>query len=236
MTSTRSALDADWLGVCRRAVAGLEEILAEAPSTRERAEETGTRGSGGDRTLVIDRAAEAVVFEELDALHQIRATASASCPRSGARSTTATLGVVVIIDPIDGSLNAKRRISHYAISIAVADGPTMADVAFGFVYDFGPARGVVGPARRGRLAERHAARSRRCPSAAARDGRTRGARDRVGRPALGVGVDRRAGGERLPAARAGDDRLDRCARSRPPGSTGWSRCGAPAASTPPPAS
>ena len=44
----------------------------------------------------------------------------------------------VIIDPIDGSLNAKRGISHYALSIAVADGQTMADVAFGFVHDFGP--------------------------------------------------------------------------------------------------
>jgi myo-inositol-1(or 4)-monophosphatase len=45
---------------------------------------------------------------------------------------------MVIIDPIDGSLNAKRRISHYALSIAVAEGTTMADVVFGFVYDFGP--------------------------------------------------------------------------------------------------
>jgi myo-inositol-1(or 4)-monophosphatase len=45
--------------------------------------------------------------------------------------------VLVIIDPIDGSLNAKRRASHYALSVAVADGDTMADVAFGFVHDFG---------------------------------------------------------------------------------------------------
>jgi myo-inositol-1(or 4)-monophosphatase len=146
MTSIRSALDADWLGVCRRAVAGLEEILTDAPSTQERAEETGTRGSGGDRTLVIDRAAEAVVFEELDALHQLG---------HGFRVVSEEQGevdygdprVVVIIDPIDGSLNAKRRISHYAISIAVADGPTMADVAFGYVYDFGP--GEEWSARRG---------------------------------------------------------------------------------------
>ena len=28
--------------------------------------------------------------------------------------------------------------THFALSIAVADGPTMADVHFGFVYDFGP--------------------------------------------------------------------------------------------------
>jgi myo-inositol-1(or 4)-monophosphatase len=47
--------------------------------------------------------------------------------------------VRVIIDPIDGSLNAKRRASHYALSVAVADGETMADVAFGFVHDFGSA-------------------------------------------------------------------------------------------------
>ena len=44
----------------------------------------------------------------------------------------------VVIDPLDGSLNAKRGMTHYALSIAVADGPTMADVVFGYVYDFGP--------------------------------------------------------------------------------------------------
>ncbi len=43
----------------------------------------------------------------------------------------------MIIDPIDGSLNAKRGALHYALSIAVADGPDAADVAFGFVHDFG---------------------------------------------------------------------------------------------------
>ena len=46
--------------------------------------------------------------------------------------------MIVIVDPIDGSMNAKRGLPHHSISIAVADGPTMADVRFGFVYDFGP--------------------------------------------------------------------------------------------------
>ena len=68
MDSTRTALDADWLGACRRAVTGLEAVLAQAPSTAERVVETGTRGSGGDRTLVIDSSAEAVVLAELDAI------------------------------------------------------------------------------------------------------------------------------------------------------------------------
>jgi myo-inositol-1(or 4)-monophosphatase len=137
MTSTRSALHADWLAVCRRAVAGLEDILTDSPSTQERAEETGTRGSGGDRTLVIDRSAESVVLAELDSLREDGYGFRVVSEEKG-EVDYGDPAVIVIIDPIDGSLNAKRRISHYALSIAVADGPTMADVAFGFVYDFGP--------------------------------------------------------------------------------------------------
>jgi myo-inositol-1(or 4)-monophosphatase len=138
MTSIRSALDADWLGVCRRSVAGLEEMLAEAPTTAERAVETGTRGSGGDRTLVIDRQAERVVISQLEELSQVGYRFLAISEERG-EIDYGDRQVRVIIDPIDGSLNTKRGIPHHALSIAVADGDTMADVEFGFVYDFGPA-------------------------------------------------------------------------------------------------
>ena len=136
MTSTRSALDADWLAVCRRAVEGLERMLAAVPTTKERALETGTRGSGGDRTLEIDHGAEQLVFDELDGL---REEGYRFCAVSEERGVIdfGDSGVRVIIDPIDGSLNAKRGVPSYALSIAVADGETMADVAFGFVHDFG---------------------------------------------------------------------------------------------------
>ncbi|MGO9885065.1 MAG: inositol monophosphatase family protein [Solirubrobacteraceae bacterium] len=136
MTSTRTALDADWLGACRRAVAELEHLLAATPDVEDRARETGTRGSGGDRTLVIDSAAEAIVFDELDALS---ADGYRFCAVSEERGVIdyGDPSVRVIIDPIDGSLNAKRGACHYAVSLAVADGPTAADVAFGFVHDFG---------------------------------------------------------------------------------------------------
>jgi myo-inositol-1(or 4)-monophosphatase len=138
MTSTRSALDADWLSVCRRAVAGLERVLSEAPTTSERAVETGSRGSGGDPTLVIDQSAEDLVFAELDRLSGQGHRFLALSEERG-EIDYGDPSVRVIIDPIDGSLNAKRGIPHHALSIAVADGPTMDDVAFGFVYDFGPA-------------------------------------------------------------------------------------------------
>jgi myo-inositol-1(or 4)-monophosphatase len=112
-------------------------MLAAKPTIAERVLETGTRGEGGDRTLKIDAGAEDIVFAELQKLHD-----------AGARFTAVSeeRGVVdfgdpdqlVVIDPIDGSLNAKRGLAHFALSVAVADGPTMADVVFGFVQDFGP--------------------------------------------------------------------------------------------------
>ena len=137
MTSTRSALDADWLTICRRAVTGLERMLAEVPTTKERALETGTRGSGGDRTLEIDQNAEQLVFDQLDGL---RDEGYRFCAVSEERGVIdyGDSDVRVIIDPIDGSLNAKRGVPSYALSVAVADGATMADVVFGFVHDFGP--------------------------------------------------------------------------------------------------
>jgi len=138
MTSTRSALDADWLAVCRRAVEGLSEMLAEVPTTSERAVETGTRGSGGDRTLVIDRSAESVVLGELEGLREDGYKFLAISEERG-EIDYGDRSVKVIIDPIDGSLNAKRGIPHHALSLAVAGGETMADVEFAFVYDFGPA-------------------------------------------------------------------------------------------------
>ena len=95
-------------------------------------------GAGGDRTLVIDSAAEDVVFTELAALHEQGHDFTAI---SEERGTVAfgdgTSDVRVVIDPIDGSLNAKRLIPTYSLSVAVASGPTMEDVEFGYVYDFG---------------------------------------------------------------------------------------------------
>jgi myo-inositol-1(or 4)-monophosphatase len=136
MMPTGTALDADWLGACRGAVAGLRDVLAAHPRTRQRAVETGDRGEGGDRTLVIDEGAERAVFAQLDALHAAGHRFTAVSEERG-EVAYGDGGVRVVIDPIDGSLNAKRLMPHYALSIAVADGPTMADVAFAYVFDFG---------------------------------------------------------------------------------------------------
>jgi myo-inositol-1(or 4)-monophosphatase len=128
---------ADWLDACRRATAGLRAMLIERPTTRERAEETGSRGEGGDRTLVIDEAAEDLVFAELDKLHAFGRRFVAISEERG-EVDYGDAAVRVVIDPIDGSLNAKRGLPHHCLSVAVAEGDTMADVVFAYVHDLGP--------------------------------------------------------------------------------------------------
>jgi myo-inositol-1(or 4)-monophosphatase len=132
-----TVLEADWLGTCRQAVRGLRDVLAEHPTSRERVVETGTRGEGGDRTLVIDSAVEDVVFAGLERLHE---QGLRFCAISEERGVVDFGGeaVRVVIDPIDGSLNAKRGLPNVAISIAVAGGDTMGDVEFAYVFDLGP--------------------------------------------------------------------------------------------------
>lgn len=137
MDARSDALEADWLGACRRAGEGVRALLRSRPTSAERVLETGTMGEGGDRTLLIDDEAEAVVFAELDRLYAEGLRFSAVSEERGAVSYGDDR-VLVVIDPIDGSLNAKRGLRHHALSIAVADGPTMADVRFGYVLDFGP--------------------------------------------------------------------------------------------------
>jgi myo-inositol-1(or 4)-monophosphatase len=140
----------DWLAACRRAVDQVRTMLEARPTIAERVKETGTRGEGGDRTLEIDEAAEDVIFAELQALHDAGARFSAVSEERGLVDFGSE-DVRVVIDPIDGSVNAKRGLPHFALSVAVAHGPTMADVVFGFVRDFGPEEEWV--ARRGHGAE-----------------------------------------------------------------------------------
>jgi myo-inositol-1(or 4)-monophosphatase len=127
----------DWLGAARRAAQATSSMLAKRPTIAERVQETGSRGEGGDRTLKIDEAAERAVFEELDALHAGGARFTVVSEERG-EVDYGDPDVLVIVDPIDGSLNAKRGMPHHALSIAVAEGPTMADVVFGYVHDLGP--------------------------------------------------------------------------------------------------
>jgi myo-inositol-1(or 4)-monophosphatase len=119
----------DWLVLCREAVEDVRRVLAELPTRAEREPIIGT-GMGGDETTAVDAAAERAVLARFEGLDDVTIV-SEEAGRLGEGS------VHVVIDPIDGSLNAKRGIGFFSLSIAVASGPTMGDVDFGFVHDFG---------------------------------------------------------------------------------------------------
>ena len=146
MRARPEALAADWIGACRRATGEVRRILSDHPTSQSRVEETGTTGEGGDQTLVIDEQAEDAIFGELERLHDRGARFSALSEERG-RVDFGSQDVLVVIDPIDGSMNAKRGLTHHAISIGVAAGHTMGDMEFGYVFDFGPDEEWV--ARRG---------------------------------------------------------------------------------------
>jgi myo-inositol-1(or 4)-monophosphatase len=121
----------DWLTVCRRAVDGVRAELARFPEPADRAVPTG-RGEGGDIALVIDRAAEDAIFRELEALDlpiTVISEERGHVDLNGGGPTR------VVVDPIDGSRNAKRGIPAYSVSIAIASGPTIGDVEFAYVHD-----------------------------------------------------------------------------------------------------
>src|SRR3954454_12213711 len=92
----------DWLGACRRSSAAIRDMLADRPTIAERVKETGTRGEGGDRTLLIDEAVEDVVFAELKKLYNAGARFTAISEERGVVDFDGN-GLRVVIDPIDGS-------------------------------------------------------------------------------------------------------------------------------------
>ena len=106
----------------------MEAILAELPPRERQA--VLRQGEGGDDTTAIDEAAERAILARLDGIADLTVV-SEEVGIFGAGAT------YVVVDPIDGSLNSKRGIPFFSLSIAVADGPAMGDVHFGYVYDFG---------------------------------------------------------------------------------------------------
>jgi myo-inositol-1(or 4)-monophosphatase len=124
---------ADWLKTCRAAVDDVRQVLEELPGRAEREPVVGA-GLGGDETTAIDAAAERAIVKRLrSAGHDFLLISE----ELGEKQIGARSELRVVLDPIDGSLNAKRGIPFFSVSIALARGPTMADVHFGYVYDFG---------------------------------------------------------------------------------------------------
>ena len=123
-----------WLELFQRIGASVRSAVLPLAGT-----EAGRRrfevGAGGDTTMEVDRAAEAAVFAHFEALaREGGETFSVLSEEVGLRSFGAPYPLV-LLDPVDGSLNAKQGIPVFGLMLAVLDGPTVEDTFGGYVLN-----------------------------------------------------------------------------------------------------
>jgi myo-inositol-1(or 4)-monophosphatase len=91
-------------------------------------------GAGGDRTMEVDRAAEAVVFKELVLVAGNGELFSVLSEEAGLRTFGAEYPLI-LVDPVDGSLNAKQGVPVFGLMLAMLDGPSIDDTLAGSVLN-----------------------------------------------------------------------------------------------------
>jgi myo-inositol-1(or 4)-monophosphatase len=162
--SAAESIDADWPAICRRILAAQRELFAEVTGSAARTQYEGI-GEGGDWSLVLDRRCEDIVFAELEQLAAEGASFTAVSEERGEVSFgNPDARARVVIDPIDGSLNVRRTIPSHSLSIAVASDDSMADVDFGYVYDFGAGEEFLAERGKGAMLDGAALRAEPPPS------------------------------------------------------------------------
>ncbi|MDQ6792178.1 MAG: hypothetical protein M3075_16275 [Candidatus Dormibacteraeota bacterium] len=101
--------------------------------TEEGREEIG-RGAGGDRTVELDRRAEAEAVAELSALAERGERFSLLSEEAGLVDMGADFPRV-LLDPVDGSRNAKRGLPMVGAMMALLETPELRGVQAGFVLN-----------------------------------------------------------------------------------------------------
>jgi myo-inositol-1(or 4)-monophosphatase len=127
----------EWLDVFSRLGAGVRRAVLPLAGTEAGRAQLSV-GAGGDTTMELDRAAEGVVFAELESLAQQGEEFSVLSEEAGHRSFGADYPLI-LVDPVDGSLNAKQGVPLFGLMLAVLDGPTVADTYAGLVLNLNTA-------------------------------------------------------------------------------------------------
>jgi myo-inositol-1(or 4)-monophosphatase len=96
---------------------------------------------------VIDRAAEDAIFAEIEGLG---VPVTAVSEERGEVEIAGGSELRIVVDPVDGSLNAKRGLPFACVSIAIASGPRMGDVEVGWVAELDPRLSAGDEPRQGR--------------------------------------------------------------------------------------
>jgi myo-inositol-1(or 4)-monophosphatase len=108
---------------------GLSDILG-----REGGKVSLGRGAGGDRTFPIDKWAEDIIISALDKVHQEGETFTLISEELGVRSFGEGKKTV-LVDPIDGSNNARNGIPFFSTAIALVNGDKLSDLVVASVVN-----------------------------------------------------------------------------------------------------
>jgi len=89
------------------------------------------RGAGGDRTVYLDQLAEQIAVRHLEEAYRSGFRFHLISEELGEREFGGP--DLVLVDPVDGSVNAKQGLPYYAVVLAGASGERIKDVRLGYV-------------------------------------------------------------------------------------------------------
>lgn len=92
------------------------------------------KGAGGDKTFPVDKWAEDIVISALEKAHQGGEAFTLISEELGIRKF-GDGKKVLLVDPIDGSNNAKNGVPFFATSLALLNGDTLATLAVGYIIN-----------------------------------------------------------------------------------------------------
>jgi myo-inositol-1(or 4)-monophosphatase len=128
-------LDGDerrWLSLFRRMGVAGRAAVVDLAGTEAGRTPLG-RGSGGDTTILLDRVTENAILAIL--------SREAPAPYLAVSEESGQVGDLdarwrLLIDPVDGSLNAKRGLDPFSLAVAASRGERIADVSLGYIMDY----------------------------------------------------------------------------------------------------
>ena len=123
----------DWLSVFRDIGSTLRSELPSIMGAEGGLTPLG-RGAGGDKTFPVDKWAEDIIITVLERIHRAGESFTLISEELGVRNFGES-DLRLLVDPIDGSNNAKTGVPFFSTSLALIKGETLAGLQAGYVLN-----------------------------------------------------------------------------------------------------
>jgi myo-inositol-1(or 4)-monophosphatase len=122
----------DWLPVFRAIAAEVRAAIPPLAGTTKGRQVVGS-GAGGDQTIYLDQLAEEIVVQHLERAYRSGFRFRLISEELGERDFGGD--ALILVDPLDGSFNAKMGLPYYAVVLAATQGDRFQDVQLGYVQN-----------------------------------------------------------------------------------------------------